>query len=199
MSDLDQSVTILNESVKIRRQPSHNVQSQKIDKLDTTKPTDTQAHDLTYHAVSTSNRFTPFNTSEEESFDSNENMHDSSYNGNARKGKLVLVGNSDFKPIREKDFIYDSDTEKCIAFSFQEAKHILRDLQGPIDCLVEHLFTNDIREHSSTKCLDIIEKFITFVHDKWHEIPIIISDAIPRGDYSFDEQDASGVQYSFKI
>ncbi|CAC5393971.1 unnamed protein product [Mytilus coruscus] len=118
MSNLDQSVTVLNESVPIRRKPSHDVQSQTIDKLDTctTKPNDTQAHDLTYPAVSTSNRFTPFNTLEEKSFESNENMHDSSYYGNARK--------------------------------------------------------------------DIVEKFITFVHDKWHEIPIIISDAIPRGDYS---------------
>ncbi|CAC5392825.1 unnamed protein product [Mytilus coruscus] len=188
MSNLDQSVTVLNESVTIRRQPSHDVQSQTIDKLHvdtcTTKPNDTQAHDLTYPAVSTSNRFTPFNTLEGKSFESNENMHDSSYYGNARKGKLVLIGNSHFKPIREKDFIYDYDTEKYIAFSFQEATHILQDIQGPVDCLVVHLFTNNIREHSSTKCLDIVEKFITFVHDKWHEIPIIISDAIPRGEYS---------------
>ncbi|XP_071176370.1 probable DNA repair protein RAD50 [Mytilus edulis] len=191
MGDLDQSVTVLNESqsVKTQRRPSQDVQCQTINKLDTgtTKTNDTQARDLTYHTVSTSNRFTPFNALEENSHDANEKMNDSSYqgnHGNARKGKLVLIGNSHLKPIREKDFIYDYDTEKYIAFSFQEATHILQQIEGPVDCLVVHLFTNDIKEHSSTKCLDIVEKFITFIHDKWHKIPIIISDAIPRGDYS---------------
>ncbi|VDI16241.1 Hypothetical predicted protein [Mytilus galloprovincialis] len=154
MGDLHQSVTVLNESqsVKIQRQPSQDVQCQTIDKLDTgtTKTNDTQAHDLTYHTVSTSNRFTLFDALEEKSHDAKENMNDSSYHGNARK----------------------------------EATHILQEIQGPVDCLVVHLFTNDIKKHSSTKCLDIVEKFVTFIHDKWHKIPIIISDAIPRGDYS---------------
>ena len=92
------------------------------------------------------------------------------------KGKIVLIGNSHFKPIQVNNFIYEYDTVKYIAYTCEEAKRALSKETGPLDCLVMHLFSNNIKENSTEESLNIFADFFDFIHTKWPSLPIIVSD-----------------------
>lgn len=182
MSQLTTSVKDLNETVV----QNTSVETKLDDLLTTVEQVkvDLQSKDVRKQKpvnkpehVSTSNRFSALDSDNEEDH-YRENQTNSYEN---QKGKIIMIGNSHFRPIIVDNFIQQYETEKHIAYSCEEAKKILDKIVDPVDCFIFHVFSKDIADNESGS-IDAFQNFIDYVRDKWSTTPIIISDALPRGD-----------------
>ena len=95
------------------------------------------------------------------------------------KKKILLIRNSHLKPIRTYNFVYGYDTHKIISYSVQQSTKLVDFLSDEYDCIVVHLFTNDLRVNNDSE--DICNNFqnlIVKIHTSCPKAKIIISSCL---------------------
>jgi hypothetical protein len=65
--------------------------------------------------------------------------------------KILMIGNSHFRPIKTYDFLKDCQIKKHICYDINEASQFIDTITESYDCVVLHLFTNDVRDSENTE------------------------------------------------
>ena len=94
-----------------------------------------------------------------------------------------MIGNSHFRPIKTYDFLKDCQIKKHICYDINEASQFIDKVTESYDCVVLHLFTNDVRDSENTESVSSeFELLVKKIHRKWSDAKMLISMGISRGD-----------------
>jgi hypothetical protein len=94
-----------------------------------------------------------------------------------------MIVNSHFRPIKTYDFLKDCQIKKQICYEINEASQFIDTVTESYDCVVLHLFTNDVRDSENTESVSSqFELLVKKIHRKWSETKMLISMGISRGD-----------------
>ena len=117
----------------------------------------------TSYGIETSNRFTLLaEKSEKEKAD------------NARS-KVLIIGNSHIKRIQTDKFIYNSIVHKYSGSSFEEMFDKIEELDQDYDCIVIHVFTNNLRGDTPDQCVKKCDDYISAITQHCEFAKIVLS------------------------
>lgn len=111
------------------------------------------------------------------------NKTDSTSRSSYRQKKILLLGNSHLRPIRTFNFLRGCSVDKELCYTVEKAEKYIEINNVPYDCIVLHLFTNDVKNSDNTEATcSKFEKLVQKIHEKHPDTKVVFSLGICRGD-----------------
>ena len=116
--------------------------------------------------IETSNRFSPLSEADESL---NEQLQQNSDN---KRAKILLIGNSHIDRIQTKNVLSNCLVHKYVGYTFDEMFEKIEELDQDYDCILLHVFTNNLRNGTPEQCVEICDEYISALssHCKFDKI-----------------------------
>jgi hypothetical protein len=119
--------------------------------------------------IETSNRFSPLS-------EADESLHEQlQQNSDNKRAKILLIGNSHIDRIRTENFLSNCLVHKYVGYSFDKMFEKIEELDQDYDCILLHVFTNNLRNGTPEQCAKICDEYISALSSHCKFAKIILS------------------------
>ena len=119
--------------------------------------------------IETSNRFSPLSEADESL---NEQLQQNSDN---KRAKILLIGNSHIDRIRTENVLSNCLVHKYVGYTFDEMFEKIEELDQDYDCILLHVFANNLRNGTPEQCAKICDEYISALSSHCKCAKIILS------------------------